>query len=431
MGRWWVVVFLSILLIFLNADQMVMAPNIGAIEEEFGITDAHIGLVASTFTILGAVISLVWGFLADKYNRKKIFIYSVLIGEIPCFMSAFSRSFGELFLWRTLTGIGVGASFPIAYSFVSDMFGKGERGKVSSILGLSISIGGIFGMVIGGFFGATYGWRIPFILVSLPNILLAFLGFLILKEPQRGAMESGIGELVKMGYEYPKEIKLSDYLNLFRIKTNLFLFLQGIAGTIPWGAIPYFMVEFFKREMGFSASQATTIFLIFGAGNIVGMLVGGWLGQAIYNRSPKFVPIAAGFTTILGAILTILVFSKNIIGGSFILVSSIGFVAAMFDSYTGPSVKMMLMNVNEPRSRGRIFSVFNLTDSLGTGIGKLFGGLISTSLGSLAISMKISSAFWFICGIFLFILAMFFEKDIALLDEKMEEMKKKIVNEKL
>ena len=110
MNKWFSVAFLSILLIFLNADQMVMAPNIGAIAEEFGVNDAHIGLVASTFTVLGAVISLIWGYLADKYNRKRILIYSVLIGEIPCVMSAFSNSFGELFLWRSLTDIGTGAS---------------------------------------------------------------------------------------------------------------------------------------------------------------------------------------------------------------------------------------------------------------------------------------------------------------------------------
>lgn len=430
MNKWWSVIFLSILLIFLNADQMVMAPNIGAIEEEFDVNDALIGLVASTFTVLGAVISLVWGFLADKYNRKKIFIYSILVGEIPCVMSAFSGSFGELFLWRTLTGIGVGASFPIAFSFVSDMFGKDERGKVAAVLGLSISIGNILGMIFGGYFGAAYGWRIPFLMVSLPNIVLAGLGFFILKEPPRGAMEKGIGDLVQMGYAYPKGVKLSDYLDLFRIKTNLLLFFQGIAGTIPWGAIPYFMVEYFKREMGFSASQATTIFLIFGAGNIVGMLIGGWLGQKLYNKSPRLVPVASGITTILGAILTIFVFSENIIAGSFILVSSIGFVAALFDSYTGPNVKMMLMNVNEPQSRGRIFSIFNLTDSLGTGIGKLVGGTLSVSLGSLAIAMKVSSAFWFICGAIILVLAFFFEKDISSLDEKMEKLKEQMKSRK-
>ncbi len=91
---------------------------------------------------------------------------------------------------------------------------------------------------------------------------------------------------------------------------------------------------------------------------------------------------------------------------------------------------MMLMNVNEPQSRGRIFSIFNLTDSLGTGIGKLVGGTLSVSLGSLAIAMKVSSAFWFICGAIILVLAFFFEKDISSLDEKMEKLKEQMKSRK-
>lgn len=56
------VFFLVILLVFLNADQMVMSPTIGMIEEEFNVTDAHIGLVGAVFTVLGALISLIWGY---------------------------------------------------------------------------------------------------------------------------------------------------------------------------------------------------------------------------------------------------------------------------------------------------------------------------------------------------------------------------------
>jgi len=89
---------------------MVMSPTIGMIEEEFGVSDAQIGLVGAIFTVIGALISLVWGYLADKFNRKNLLLYSVLVGEIPCLMTAFSGSFSQLFLWRALTGIGVGAS---------------------------------------------------------------------------------------------------------------------------------------------------------------------------------------------------------------------------------------------------------------------------------------------------------------------------------
>jgi predicted MFS family arabinose efflux permease len=203
------------------------------------------------------------------------------------------------------------------------------------------------------------------------------------------------------------------------------LFLQGIAGTIPWGAIPYYLVEFFKRERGLSSAQATSIFLVFGLGNMIGTLVGGIIGQNLYNSSHKKVPIFTSLTTALGAVFAIWTFTYTPISLSngILILSILGFFASLLSSLTNSNVKMMLLNVNEPQDRGRIFSIFNLTDSLGTGIGKFVGGVISVSIGSLAATMIISSYFWFICAIFLFILFWYFEKDIKSLMKKMENLK--------
>ncbi len=414
------VFFLVVLMVLLNADQMVMSPTIGMIEEEFHVTDAHIGFVGAVFTVVGALISLVWGYLSDKYNRKNLLIYSILVGEIPCFMTAFSTSFNQLFFWRVLTGIGVGASFPIVYSLVGDMFDEVNRGKVVAILASAMSIGSILGMIVGGFVGPAFGWRIPFILVSLPNVVLALIALFVLKEPKRGAFEKGIGELVQAGYAYPKLPKMQDYAKLITVKTNLFLFFQGILGTVPWGAIPYFLVEYFRRERNLSIETATFIFLIFGLGNILGTVIGGWIGSKLYKISKPSVPIFCAITTALGVWLTVLTIDYSPVGtkGLFVL-GILGLVAALTDSLTGSNVKFMLLNVNEPQDRGRIFSIFNLTDSLGTGVGRWIGGSFSVLLGSLGAAMKVSAYFWFGCSVFLFLLSFYFAKDVQSLEQKM------------
>ncbi|MDP1136622.1 hypothetical protein Q6325_28615, partial [Klebsiella pneumoniae] len=53
-----VLFLLLFMMVFLNADQMVMSPNMGEIEAEVGITKADIGLIQGSFTIVGALISL-------------------------------------------------------------------------------------------------------------------------------------------------------------------------------------------------------------------------------------------------------------------------------------------------------------------------------------------------------------------------------------
>ncbi|MFN3692160.1 MAG: MFS transporter [Fervidobacterium sp.] len=417
-----IVFFLFLLLVILNADQMVMSPVIGIIEKEFNVTDSHIGLVGGVFSIVGAIISLLWGYLTDKYNRKVLLIVSILVGEIPCLLTALSDTFSQLFFWRVLTGIGIGASFPISYSLVGDMFKHNERGKIVSILGLATSVGGITGMLVSGYTANILGWRIPFILVSAPNLILIPLIYNYLEEPKRGAQEEGFSE-TNASYTY--KIKLSDYTNLINIRTNLLLFLQGIAGTIPWGAIPYFLIEFFRREKGMDLSSATTLFLIFAIGNICGSVIGGFLGEKVYKKSRNFVPLVSAITTILGVFFTVTIFKYPYIPGqfsSFVIFSILGFIAATMDSYTGPNVKMMLLNVNEPKDRGRIFSIFNLTDSVGSGFGRLIGGALSVSLGTLGAALEISAYFWFICGFLLMLSSWYFDQEVELLNIKMKQL---------
>ncbi len=416
------VFFLFLLLVIMNADQMVMSPVIGMIEKEFNISDSHIGLIGGVFSIFGALISLIWGYLTDKYSRKWLLVSSILVGEIPCLLTAISGSYGELFFWRVLTGIGIGASFPISYSLVGDLFGHKERGKVVSVLGLASTIGSVLGMLVAGYTANIFGWRIPFILVSAPNLFIVPLIINILEEPKRGAYEEGFYE-IGGGYSYT--VKLSDYANLINIRTNLLLFLQGIAGTIPWGAIPYFMIEMFIREKGMDLDKATTMFLLFALGSIAGNILGGFIGEKIYTKSKKFVPLVSAITTILGVFLTVAVFRYPYVKEgllSFLSFGLLGFVAAAMDSYTGPNVKMMLLNINEPKDRGRIFSIFNLTDFVGTGIGRLVGGSLSVALGTLSGALEVTAYFWLVCGFLLMLSAWYFEFDVESLNRKMREL---------
>ncbi|AKI96721.1 MFS transporter [Kosmotoga pacifica] len=413
---------LLLMMILLNADQMVMAPNIGRIEQEFGIGDREIGYIAGSFTIIGAILSLIWGFLADKYNRKKLLLISVLVGEIPCFLSAFATNYPQLFLLRALTGIGIGAVFPVVFSYASDIFTENERAKVNAILSTAISIGAILGMVIAGFTGETLGWRLPFVIVSLPNLLFVLLFFFLAEEPKRGEAEVAVGELVKRGKEYRTQIKLSDYLDLFKIKTNLVLFIQGILGTVPWGAIPYFLVEFLQRYKGLDQNKATLVFIFFGVGNVFGIFFGGMLGGILYKIKKSYMSLFSAIMTTIGAFLVLAVLNLPAVEntGGFVLISLLGMGAAATASMTGPNMKTMLMNVNIPENRGRIFSVFNLTDSLGTGVGKVFAGSVSATLGSLSAAMNISAFFWIPCAIVLLFAVYTLSNDVERLHRKME-----------
>jgi predicted MFS family arabinose efflux permease len=404
-----------LVMIILNADGNVMAPTLVTIEAEFGVSDAQVGQMMGMFTIVGAIVSLLWGYFADKASRKLLFVLAVAIGEIPCLLSAFARSWTSFYVLRMLTGIGVGAAFPLVFSILGDIYDEKERPVTTAILATAFGFGNIVGTVVGGYLGPSLGWRIPFILISAPNFILLALFWVLVPEPQKAASEDATRELVAAGILYPRTIKLSDYAVLFKKKTNLYLLIQGIAGTVPWGAF-FFLNKFLETEKGFDTGTATTIYLIFGIGMTLGTLAGGKFGGMVFKKSDRALPVFCAVTTVAGALGTFVVIAVD---AGFAVLAALGFFTAFFAAMTGPNMKAMLLDVNLPEARGAIFSIFNLTDSLGTGIGRWVAGLLSATLG-LSAALGISTAFWFLCGAVLFAARLIFPPDRISLHREME-----------
>ncbi len=413
-------VLMIIVVGLLNADQNLINSTLAAIEKEFRVTDADIGLMSGLFTILGAVVSLLVGYLSDKWNRKMLFIYSVLLSEIPCLLTAFSANYGQFFLFRILTGFGVGASFPVIFSFIGDLYGEKERAGAVAWMTTVMGIGLIAGQLVSGYVGPAAGWRLPFVIVSVPTLLFLMVFYLLVGEPRRGASEEGVNSLVAQGYRYPRSIRIRDYLRLFKIRTNLFLFLQGILGTVPWGAIPLFIVKFLNENKSLSIEAATTAFLLFGAGNVAGTILGGLAGGPLLKKRPALLPQFCAVTTFIGAGFTLYLF-VGLPQGSLLWTLVLGFLAAFFASMTGPNMRTMLLDTNVPENRGAIFSIFNLTDSVGTGMGKYVAGVLSVGFG-LTAAISTSAAFWIPCGVLLGIAALVFAGDIKELHRNMQEV---------
>jgi predicted MFS family arabinose efflux permease len=410
-------VLVSLSMVILNSDTNVMAPNLVRIEQEFGVTDASIGTMMLLFTIIGAAVSLFWGYFADKASRKLLLALAILIGEAPCALTALAPSYPVFYALRILSGIGLGASFPLVFAIIGDIYDDKERPRATGIVSVAMAFGNIVGTLV-GYMGSGGDWRMPFVYASAPNFAIVILIGLLVPEPKAAASEEATRELVEAGLVYPKRIRLADYAGLFATRTNLFLLLQGIVGTIPWGSF-FFINKFLAEDKGLPDGAAFAVFLAMGIGMTLGNVVGGEWGRLIFKQSPKGLPGFCAWTTLTGAALVIYVFVWAPTAP--LVLGTLGFIGALLVSMTGPNMKTMLLDVNAPEQRGAIFSIFNLTDSLGTGVGRGVAGLLSGAVG-LSLSLAICSGFWIFCVILLFAVTAFFIPDIDRLKSRMREV---------
>jgi MFS family permease len=84
----------------------------------------------------------------------------------------------------------------------SDMFGAEDRHVVSALVSFGMGAGISVGQFIAGFLGPKYGWRLPFLVVSIPALLCALAVYFTVQDPQRGAMERAV---LERGFEHEAE----------------------------------------------------------------------------------------------------------------------------------------------------------------------------------------------------------------------------------
>lgn len=430
------VVLLALMNLFLFADQNLMAPNLTQIARDLGLNDVQRdvmlgGDISAVFWILGSVITLGIGYLTDLVSRKKLFLIVIVIGEIPCLMTGFVQNYDQLFWMRALTGIGIGGALPLTYSMIGDYFSHGNRASATAWIGLAEGLGIAAGQLLAGFMGPVMGWRLPFIIVALPNFALCLLFLLTVREPARGVTEESLKELIEKGLAYTGKINWRGYRDLFKIKSNIMVFVQGIPGTVPWGVFFIFLNDFYSQDKGYSVEMATLIVMAVGAAAILGGFLGGLAGNRLYNIKAKYLPLLCGTSTLLGVIpMALLLNYPSQVGAANPSVTGpliLGFITGFMVSITGPNVRAMLLNVNTPETRGSIFSLFNLTDNLGKGVGPVVISMLIVHFGRLW-AFNIANLFWLVCGAGLLVMMMTFPKDeaalIKTLGERAADMRK-------
>jgi len=400
----WMIIGMSF---FLFADQNLIAPNLKNIGYSFGMTEESEidwylgGVIPVLFFILGGAVSLSMGYLSQRFSRKMLLILTVFLGEISCLLSGLSRTYTEFLIFRTLCGFGLGGIFPLLFSLVGDYFSSKSRAVATGYVSLSMALGIGVGQMVGGILGEAdpvNGWRTSFILLAIPSFFFAGVYGIFCNEPVRGGMEEQASSDITD--ELKNRIHWEDIQYLFRNKTNIGVFLQGIPGCVPWGVFFVFLVDYYENFYNLGKAEATLYLTYSAIGVFAGNLFGGIIGQWLYNINQKLQPLLCGTTTFLGIFPCIaLLYSKDLAhsGLPFVLLNVFsGFII----SITGANVRAILINVNIPKRRSAIFSLYNLTDDLGKGLGPAISAIILSLTPDRAQALSISILFWLPCSLF-------------------------------
>ena len=116
-----------------------------------GLSEMHLGwLNALSANALGAAIgAIIGGFLADKFGRKFIFTYNLLVYMLGVLIVMFSVSFPMLLCGFLITGISVGIGVPASWTYISESSEVNNRGRNICISQMSWGLGPMFILFFG------------------------------------------------------------------------------------------------------------------------------------------------------------------------------------------------------------------------------------------------------------------------------------------
>ncbi|WP_045825733.1 MFS transporter [Teredinibacter turnerae] len=387
---------------FLMCDVFITPAILPVLTREYSVTSVQLSWVGSAFILVGAVISLFFGYYTDKGSRKNLLLITVVVGEIPCLLTGvpyFTDSFTGYLVLRILTGIGVGGIYPLMFSLIGDYFSEKHRATACAGVDLAWGLGMIAGPIFASIALSTeYGWRLAFILAAIPNFPLAILFYYVAREPRRGQSESLLKTAkLDVGEEYNYTIKSSDIRKIFANKTNVLIFLQGIPGSIPWGLFPFWLILIFTDSGKLTQTGATVVWELFGITAGVGGFAWALVGDRMFLRKPSYLPLLCATGIFIGIVPMLLLFNLNMVGMTGFLI--LACLSGSAISVASSNSKAILMNVNRPEHRGSVFALYNLGDNLGKGIGPAVGGVLYTLTGSYTQMANSAIMLWILAGV--------------------------------
>jgi len=409
------VVILFVFMLLHQTDKYLIGPLTTPIMEAFQINEAQMGLIFTGALLVGGIFYPIWGYLFDRYARPKILALAAFVWGSTTWLSAIAPNFGAFIATRASTGID-DASYPGAYSLVSDYFEPTKRGKVISVLQLTAVLGGIAGMGLATAFRDTLGWRGIFYVTGGLGILIAVVMWFGLKEVPRGASEpemKGGDKVVTKKFEW-ETVKL-----LLKRPTMVTLFIQQFFHVFPFTAINSWFFRYLEVERNLSAENVLLASGIFAVMTALSGLIAGALGDWLFKKTPRgrLVVALIGIVGIMFAFTMLL--NTPVENFTTFLVFEV--IAGFFWSFEWPNAVATVQDITEPEVRSTAHSIIGMAETIGSALAPLLAGMLAVSSSLKDAMQTITLSAWTIGLVLLTFVLVVLPKDVKRLRETMAE----------
>jgi MFS transporter, Spinster family, sphingosine-1-phosphate transporter len=411
--KWLVVAVLWVIGCLNYTDRQAIFSVFPILNKELGMSDVQLGLLGSVFLWVYGLSSPVAGYLGDRFRRKKVILWSLVIFSASTFATGMALARWHLLWLRGLLGISEALYLPAALALIADYHSSRTRSTAVGLHQTGLLTGGVLGGFLGGYMGEHYGWRVAFYLLGGVGALVALVSVLSLREAPKGASDFLTSGQVRA---VPREPLARTLREILTKPTILCIIFAGIAGSASGWVVMTWMPLYLHERFGMGLAQAgfsaSFYFMISGAG---GLLVGSLLSDcwAMRDQRGRMFLQVIGFA--IAAPAALVVGSIGTAGGLLVLMFLFGFGRGVWDCNNMP----IFCDVMTPATRSTTFGVFNLANTLSGGMAVFLTGVLKKSLGIGATISVFGLLLVASAGLTLLVSLRFLPKDMRDLREKL------------
>jgi MFS transporter, Spinster family, sphingosine-1-phosphate transporter len=373
------------ILAFNYVDRLALGLVLQDIKLDFHLSDTKAGLLSGiAFAFFYSVMGIPIARWADRGNRVTIIALTTALWSVAVALCGVAGSFLQLLLIRVGVAVGEAGCIPPAHSLIADYFTRAERPRAVARYMLGVPLSVVIGFFLAGWLNEFYGWRVTFVVLSVPGLALSALARFSLKEPRRakrtgvpadGAIVTARSDPKNAVLEAPQPSLCSVCVTLWASATfRHLLFGYSVIYFFTYG-VGQWQPAFFIRSYGMKTGELGTWFsVIYGLGGLLGTYLGGEIASryAANNERLQLKAIAIAYAAL--GLMSICTYLAPTQGWAFALMA---LAAVGVYTTTGP-LFATLQTLVPSRMRAMSIGVLYLFANLiGMGLGPLAAGALS------------------------------------------------------
>jgi EmrB/QacA subfamily drug resistance transporter len=337
--KWRVLTNTTVATLMASIDANIVLISLPTIGRELPDTSATTLLwILLGYSLLTAVVLLNFGRLSDMFGRVRLYVLGFAVFTLGSLLCGFSGTGLELVSFRLVQAVGAAFLFSNSAAIITDAFPPNERGRALGINQVSIVVGAVSGLVLGGIITTTIGWRwiffvnVPIGIIatlraradlheiakpeSKPRIdwagNVAFAGGLVLlllgvtlgalgQIPELAAIGACVGGVALLGafvYVESREVAPMLDLSLFRNRQFAFTSFSMLLNALARGAFTFILVFYLQGPPRFLNPFTAGLYLIPVSASIATFgPISGWLSD---TYGPRYFVIGGLLTSFAG-----------------------------------------------------------------------------------------------------------------------------------